>query len=187
MANILTNLAVSFKDAVGDVGTVQLYPLGTKREQDGQVYRYVQRDDSTVAFASGDLVYRAGSTAAALWKVSGDISDQDSAFACGVAMGSIADAGYGWVKTKGLVTNLKKKPGTAAYSLAKGDFLVAAQAATDDGRASRWIGFVATLTLGALRAQVNTAVRRVHERIVGWAVAVATNSATSCSAFIDLE
>ena len=187
MAIVLTNLAVSFKDLVSDVGTTQLYPLGTKREQDGQIYRYVQRDDSTVNFAAGDLVYRAGSTAAALWKVSGDLSDQDSAFACGVAMGSIADAGYGWVKTYGLVTNLKKKPGTAAYSLAKGDVLVAAQAATDDGRVSRWVGLISTLTLGALRAQLNTSIRRVSERIVGWAVAVATNSATSCSAFIDLE
>lgn len=185
MATNNTGRALSFGDLVTDVGTVQLYPLGTKREEDGMVYRYVKRDDSTVAFASGDLVYRAGSTAAAYWNVSGDISDQDAAFVAGVAKGSIADAGYGWILTKGLVTNLKKKSGTTALRWVKGDVLI--PQATDDGKAQRFIGLIATLTLGALRAQVMTSIRKVLERPVGWAVANATKAATSGSAYIDLE
>jgi hypothetical protein len=187
MATVLTNLAISFKDAVTDVGTSQLYPLGTLREQEGQSYRYVKRNDSTVAFAAGDLVYRVGSTVAVYWNVSGDISDQDAAFVAGVAQGSIADGGYGWIKTKGLVTNLKKKAGTAGFTLVKGDFLIPAAAATDDGRAQRFVGLISTLTLGALRAQVMTSIRKVLERVVGHAAAAASGATVACSAYIDLE
>lgn len=182
MAVYQTDKVLSFGDLVSDVSTVQKYPLGTRRDQDGQVYRYVKRNDSTVAFASGDVVYRAGGvTSGALWEVSGDLSDQDSAFAVGIAVSSIADSGFGWVKTKGLVTNLKKKAGTAAFSLVKGDAIIASGAnASDDGRAQRIV--VATSTKVS-RAELRAAL----ERIIGFCASAATNSATSVTAYIDLE
>lgn len=180
-ARHLNNRVLSFKDLVTETGTDLLYPLGTRREEDGQTYRYVQRDDSTVAFASGDLVYRdAATTAGVFWQVSGDLSDHDPALVAGVAKSSIADGGYGWILTKGVVTNLKKKNGTAAYSWRKGDVLIPAPAATDDGRASR----VITATGSKVsKAELLAAL----ERPIGYVVATATNSATSGSAVIDLE
>ena len=176
---IQTASAISWKDAVSDVGTVQLYPLGSKREEDGQIYRYCEVNDATVTLAAGVLVYR-GSTQASLWEITGDVSDSDSAFCVGAAMGAIADNGFGWVKTKGYVASLKKKPGTAAYSLAKGDVLVAAQAATDDGRASRLIIAASTKVAAA-------ELRSALERPIGWAAAAATKSSLTCAAYISCE
>ncbi len=187
MANFLTSRVLSFSDAVSDVGTVQKYPLGTKRDQDGVTYRYCKRNDSTVAFAAGDVVYHQATTIGAFWTVSGDVSDVDPAFTAGIAQGSIADGGFGWILTRGIVSNLKKKTGTTGFRYVKGDFLIASAAATDDGRAQRFVGLISTLTLGALRAQVMTSVRKVMERPIGWAITAATKAATSGVAFIDLE
>jgi|SRR5690349_3710721 len=180
-AKYLNARVISFGDLVTDTGAVQLYPLGTRREEDGSTYRYVKRDDSTVAFASGDLVYRdAATTAGVYWEVSGDVSDHDPALVAGVARSSIADAGFGWILTKGVVTNLKKKNGTAAYSWRKGDVLIPGAAASQDGYASRVVIAASTKVSAAELAAA-------LERPIGWAVATATNSATSGSAIIELE
>lgn len=184
MANFLTNRVLSFGDAVSDTGTVKKYPLGTLRMQDGATYRYVQRSDATVSFAAGDLVYRAGGTSGSYWQVTGDISDVTGGHAVGVAQSSISNSSYGWVLTKGLVTNLKKKTGTTNYRWISGQFLVPAVAATDDGRVMRWQG-LQTGTI--LSATINANIRKALERIVGYAAANATKAATSGSAFIDLE
>lgn len=179
-AKYLNARVISFGDLVTDTGSVQLYPLGTKREEDGATYRYIKRDDTTVAFVSGDLVYRdAATTAGVYWEVSGDISDHDPALVAGVAKSTVADGAYGWILTKGVVTNLKKKAGTAGYSWRKGDVLVPAPAATDDGRAARVVGTATKISLAELQAAM--------ERPIGWVVATSTNSATSGSAIIELE
>lgn len=181
MAFRQTALVLCFGDAVTDVTTSsdQKYPLGTKREEEGEVYRYVQRNDATIDFAANALVYR-GTTQANFWEICGDVSDVDSAFAAGVAMAAIANSGFGWIKTVGYVAALKKKPGTAAYSWVKGDVLVAAQAATDDGRASRLIIAASTKVSAA-------ELRSSMERPIGWAAAAATKSALTGAAYINLE
>lgn len=179
MANRLTDKVFFFGDAVSDVGTVQLYALGTLRDEEGEKYRYVKRNDATVDFAANALVYR-GSTQATFWEVTGDVSDSDSAFAAGVAMGAIANGGYGWIKTKGYVAALKKKSGTAAYSWVKGDVLCAAQAATDDGDAQRLVIAAATKVSAA---ELRTAL----ERPIGWAAAAATKAAVTGAAYVDFE
>lgn len=172
-------LGVFFGDAVGDIGTKLLYPLGTKREEGGNTYRYVERNDATVTLAADVLVYR-GSTQATFWEVTGDVSDADSAFAAGVIKGAVADDGFGWMLTKGYVAALKKKTGTAEYSWVKGDVLCAAQAATDDGRASRLV-IAASTKVSA--AELRTAL----ERPIGHAAALATKASLTGAAYIDLE
>lgn len=179
MANRQTNMILFYGDAVTDVSTTQKYVLGTKREEEGQTYRYVQRNDATVTIAAGDLVYR-GSTQATFWEITGDVSDCDSAFAAGVAQGAIADAGFGWIKTKGYEATLKKLNGTAAYSLLKGDALIAAHSSTSDGKVQRAVIAASTKVSAA-------ELRKVMERVIGFAAAAATNSAVAVAAYIDLE
>lgn len=172
-------LGIFFGDAVTDVTTELKYPLGTKREQGGNTYRFVQRNDAQIDFAAGALVYR-GSTQATFWEITGDVSDADSAFAAGVAQGAIANSGYGWILTKGYYATLKKKTGTTAYTISKGDVLMAAQAATDDGRATRMIIAAATKVSAA-------ELRTSMERPIGFAAAAATKAATTVAAYIELE
>lgn len=180
MANRQTALALHFGDAVTDVGTTQLYPLGTRREEEGKVYRYVKNVDATVTMVANDLVYHDGTTTNTMWQVNGDLSDVDSAFAAGVAQGVIANAGYGWIGTKGNFT-VKKKTGTAAFSWIKGDAIIASGAnATDDGRAQRAVIAAATKVSAA-------ELRAFQERVIGYAIAAATKTAASGTVYVELE
>ena len=54
-ARLAPALALAFRDAVSDVSTVQYYPLGTRREEDGQVYRYVKFDNGAGNVAAAVL------------------------------------------------------------------------------------------------------------------------------------
>ena len=179
MANRQTNTAFFFGDLVTAVGTTQLYPLGTKREEEGKTYRYVKNVDATVTMVAGDLVYRDGTSTNTNWQITGDISDVDASFASGIAMGVIANGGYGWILTKG-ISSVKKKPGTAAHSWRVGDVLIAKNAATDDGRVGRAV-IAASTKVSAAELAANL------ERIVGYAYVLATKSAIAGTCLVDLE
>lgn len=179
MANRQLALALCFGDAVTAVGTVQLYPLGTKRDEEGSTYRYVKNVDATVTMVAGDLVYRDGTLTNTAWQINGDVSDVDSAYAAGIAQGVIANGGYGWILTRG-AASVKKKSGTAAHSWIAGDVLIAKGAATDDGKVGKLIGAAATKVS---QAELKT----MLERIVGWARGASTKAAALGNAYIDLE
>lgn len=179
MANEHSALALCFGDAVSDVGTVQKYPLGTKREQLGQAYRYVKNVDATVTMVAGDLVYRDGTITNSMWQVNGDVSDVDGAYAVGIAQGVIANGGYGWVLTRGQAS-VKKLAGTAKQSWLKGDFLIAHNSSTADGKIARPV-FAGTTIITPVE------LKKALERIVGWARGTTTKSAALGNAYIDLE
>jgi len=144
MPNILTNLAVSFKDAVTDVGTVLLYPLGTLREENGKRYRYVTVNDATVAAAAGKVALTVGTTP---HNVCCDVSDTDAGLVAGVFVSVIANGGYGWILVEGYYAGVSKM----AHAWVKGDAIFAATSSTSDGKAFNW-KFIAASTTNTITA-----------------------------------
>lgn len=180
-------VAVVFSDEVTSTGSAQpLYPLGAIRhevtgEDSGTyTYRYVIFDNGAgnIAAASGAVAYR-GKTQADFWEVTTDVSDVDSAFACGVFQSVLTDAYYGWVLTKGYITNLRKKTGSG-FGWTKGDYLFAAGEATDDGKAAR-------VKLAATTKVTGAEFRAAVERGVGFAAATVSSTTATGAAYINLE
>jgi len=187
MAERLGHLVASFGEEVTTTGdSVQRYPLGTLRLEESSTagrgcekYRYVYQNEATVTAAAGGIAYR-GQTLGNIWEVGMDVSDVDSAFACGVYQSVLGDTKYGWVKVLGYEATLKKANGTR-LNWRKGEYLYAAGNASQDGMAMN-------IDLGAANTQVTqTALERFLERQVGWAASTATSTATSGKAYIQFE
>lgn len=176
-----------FTDEVTSTGSATaLYPLGAIRHEESSAaagvftYRYVYFDNGSgnVAAASGAVAYR-GATQADFWDVTTDVSGVDSAFACGVFKSVIADTYYGWVLTKGYVTDLRKKTGSG-YGWTKGDYLYASGEATDDGEAVR-------VKLAATTKVSGAEFRAALERGIGFAAAAVSSTTATGAAYINLE
>lgn len=178
MAVLQTDKVLHFGDLVSAVGTSQLYPLGTKRVQDGKSYRYVKQNDATVAAVAGALCYTV-TPATDDYIICGDVSDTDAALAKGVYMGVIADAGFGWIQTKGYNASAKK-PATAWV---KGDVLFAAYSSTSDGKFWKLSNDVASSTNAITRAKL----AHILERIVGFAAAAVSSTTAVGGVVLDLE
>lgn len=180
-------IILSFGDVVTTTGTdVAKYPLGTIRIEETsaavgcETYRYVYHNEATVAAVANGLCYKGG-TKANPWEVGMDISDVKGAFACGVFMSVLTDLYYGWVKTKGFVTALKKRIGTNRDWL-QGDFLVAAEAASGDGMAESW----ASASTGESKVSGDE-IHRALERIIGYSASVHLSTTKVGKAYINLE
>lgn len=179
--------AISFGENVDSTGdATQRYPLGQIRQEETslavgvETYRYVYFDNGAgnVAAAASAIAYR-GITQAEPWDVTSDVSDVDSAFAAGVFQSVLADTQYGWIKTKGYVSALKKVTGTG-QAWVKGDVLYAGADATDDGKAER-------LALTATTKVSGAEIRRVLERVIGWAAAAKSSTTATGAAYIEFE
>lgn len=176
-----TNKVLHFGDLVTAVGTTQLYPLGCKREQDGKTYRYVKQNDATVTVVAGNVALAVDPTATdGQWIVCCDVSDSDGAFAVGIYMGVIANAGFGWVQSKGYHSAVKK-PATAWV---KGDVLFAGFSSTSDGKAFKLTDEITgTVASTVTRAKL----QRVLERPIGFAAAAISSTTALGGVMIDLE
>lgn len=179
--------AIAYGDLVTSTGSAtQLYPRGTARTEETSVnvgmetYRYVYFDNGTgnVAAAAGAVAYR-GVTAARPWEVTSDVSDVDSAFAAGAFQSILVDTQYGWIKTKGYQSNVKKLTG-AGNAWLKGDYLFALGSTTSDGRAGR-IKLVATTKVSGAE------IRAILERSVGHAAAAVSSTTATGGVYLDLE
>ena len=180
-------IVLSFGDLVTTTGTATAaYPLGTIRIEETstakgcETYRYVYHNEATVAAAAGGLAYKGG-TLANNWEVGMDVSDVKSSFAVGVFQSVLTDTYYGWVKTRGYEASLKKKIGTNRDWL-KGDFLVAANGASNDGMAEAWV----SASTGESKVSGDE-IHRALERIVGFAASTALSTTLVGKAYIDLE
>lgn len=180
-------IVLSFGDLVTTTGTAAAaYPLGTIRIEETsaakgcETYRYVYHNETTVAAAAGGLAYKGG-TVANNWEVGMDVSDVKSSFAVGVFQSVLTNTYYGWVKTKGYESSLKKKIGTNRDWL-KGDFLVAANGASNDGMAESWV----SASTGESKVSGDE-IHRALERIVGYAASTALSTTLVGAAYIDLE
>jgi len=165
MAEKQTGSALFYGDAVSATGSTQLYPLGTRREEEGKTYRYVKYDNgSAVAAVSGGLCARVSAAiGSGTWQVTMDISASSVNLCAGVMQSVIGDAEFGWILTKG-ESALNTPSGTD--DIAKGDLLV--HSGTDAG--------LATDT----HATNNT-------QIIGVALADDDDSADTVPAFVDLD
>ncbi len=110
MATFYTNSVMAFgdDDAVTDVYTYQAFPLGLYREEDGRGYRFVQFSNGSgdVASAANGLAYTLNDVNTVVadtgyWEVTSDQSDTSVNKVRGVFTAVIADAGFGWIQTKG--------------------------------------------------------------------------------------
>lgn len=181
-----SGIPAMFTDTVDSTGNATaLYPLGALRIEETSAavgvehYRYVYFDNgSAVAAAAGALCYR-GVTAAEPWDVTSDVSTVDSAFAVGVFQSVITDTYYGWVKTKGYQSNVKKATG-AGNSFVKGDYLYALGAATDDGRAGR-------IKLASTTKLTGAEIRALLERHIGYAAAAVSTTTATGGVYLELE
>lgn len=161
MANRQTASAIIFGDLVSDTGSSQEYPLGTKREEEGKVYRYVKRSDPDVAPIANQLAYHTDGA----WSVCMDVSQVDRNLVMGVFQSVIADGEYGWVLTKGRVSALVTN---GDDDIAKGDAIIAS--AAGDGTCDS-------------TAQDSAPTNKV----VGWALADDDNGANTVDVFVDME
>lgn len=120
MARIFT------REALTDSSTVAQEQLGKLHidHASGKAYRYVRAEDA--ALAVGDVVEFSDATG---YEVTNDRAGGSSLgrFVAGVALGTIADASYGWIQVSGVAT-VKTDGGVA-----KGDRLV--PHASADGQA----------------------------------------------------
>lgn len=181
-----SGIPLIFVDEVTSTGSATaLYPLGAVRHEEASAdagvytYRYVVFDNGTaVAAASGAVAYR-GDTQADFWDVTSDVSDVDSAFACGLFQSVLTDLYYGWVLTKGYVTNLRKKTGSG-FGWTKGDYLYASGEATDDGEAVR-------IKLAATTKVSGAEFRAALERGIGFAATTVSSTTATGAAYINLE
>ena len=129
MANRQTDKVLFFGDAVTAVRTSAeggLYPLGTKREEEGATYRYVQVDSGATAVVVDQLLFRAGSGSGP-WVVTKTVANTAPNLSCGAAVAVIAASGYGWMKSKGRVSAMVT---AAAGTLVKGDIAIEELATT---------------------------------------------------------
>ena len=126
------------------------------------------------------LTFVPGATSASTyWDVTSDVSGVDSAFAAGAFQSILTDAYYGWIKTKGYQSNLKKVTGSG-FGWTKGDYLYAGGAATDDGKAYR-------IKLAATTKVSGAELRAALERSVGFAGATVSSTTATGKAYIECE
>lgn len=179
--------AITFVEDVTDTGNAnQQYPLGTLRMEETtlalgvECYRYVLCDTGshTVATVAGGLAYR-GKTIALPWKACSDVQDCASGLAMGVFQSVLATTKYGWVKTKGYQSNLKKQAGTG-MSWAKGNYLFA-DASTTASLKARVIKIAATTKVSGAE------IRAMLQRNIGFAASTHSTTNTTGKAYIELE
>ncbi len=177
--------AITFTDDVTTTGSAtQLYPLGTRREEETtlalgtEVYRYVLHSANSVATVAGGLAYR-GVTIALPWKVTGAIASGASGLACGVYQSVATDARYVWMKTKGYQSNLKKQAGTG-MSWAKGQYLFSDPSTTANMKA-RVIKIAATTKVSGAE------IRAMLQRNIGFAASTHSTTNTTGKAYVELE
>lgn len=132
MPNVNTNVPAQWHDLVTAVRTSTegaLYELGQYREENGLGYRYVKYDNGTgnLASVAGKLAYSVDSDDE--WEITMDVSDSDRNLVKGVFAAVIADAGFGWIQTKGKCTVTTN----GDDDIAKGDAVIAS--AAGDGTA----------------------------------------------------
>ena len=177
-ANPNLNLGVSFFDAVTDTRTSAegpSYPVGTKREQGGSVYRYVSMDAGATAAVDGQLAFRVGGASNGPWVVTKTAANTAPNLSCGVFQSVIPASGYGWILTKGIDTLVT----SAVDDIAKGDAVIEALASAGTIRKQ----IVATADTAA--AVLVQSLLFVH--VVGVAVDADDNSADTCRVMVDLE
>lgn len=166
MATYYTNAVLAFgsDDEVTDVYTVQKFPLGTYREEDGKGYRFVKLNDADVTVAANKLLYHVGGTSATAYVVTQDVSDSDRNLVIGVAQGVITNGGYGWAQTKG--------PCTVATNgdddIAAGDAIIAS--AAGDGTCDSTAQDTAPIC-----------------KVVGWAMAADSDGADTVLTMLTLD
>lgn len=109
MAYTRSSISYGDDDLVTTAYTYQAFPLGLYREEDGKGYRFVQFDNGTgnVACISRSLAYLVGTVdtnalVTGRWVVTMDVSDTIPNKVRGVFASLIADAGFGWIQTRGL-------------------------------------------------------------------------------------
>ena len=108
MAERQTGSALFYGDAVSATGSTQLYPLGTRREEEGKTFRYVKYDDAAgdvTAVADrvcGHLKGSATDASPTAWNVTMDTSDSAPNACAGVLQAVIATGEYGWILTRGI-------------------------------------------------------------------------------------
>lgn len=180
-------IAITFDDLVSSTGAATAkYPLGTLRVEETsaaagcETYRYVVFDNGSgnVAAAAGALCYR-GSTAANIWDVTSDVSTVHSGLVVGAFQSVLTDGYYGWVKTKGYQSNLKKQSGSG-FGWTKGHVLYASNSATADGKAIN-------VKLAATSKVSGAELRAALQRIVGWASANVSSTTGTGGCYISLE
>ena len=152
----LSNQVFGPDDEVTDVYTIQKFPMGTYREEDGKGYRFGQFDNGTgnLTAAANLLVYHFADTGTFVFTT--DVSDSDRNKVRGVLVSVPADQGYMWIQTKG--------PCTVATNgdddIAEGDAVIAS--AAGDGTAD---------STAQDTAPTN--------RVVGWALAADSDGANT--------
>lgn len=163
MPNTNTNVPATWHDLVTDVATTPKYVVGQYREENGKGYRYVLYDNGTgnLTCTDGKLLYQVGSTD---WTVTHDVSDTDRNLVAGVAVSAIADAGYGWMQTRGQDTVTTN----GDDDIAKGDAVIAS--AAGDGTAD---------STAQDTAPTN--------KVVGWALADDVNGSDTVLTFLVLD
>lgn len=144
-------------DFASDVSTTALYPVGTivRDQASNKVYKYIQVEDA--ALAVGDVVEYSDTTGNEVTK---DRAGGASIgrVAAGVALGTIADASYGWIQVAGLNTYCKTDGSVAA-----GDALV--PHASSDGVADT--------------AASGSTVANTEAQVFGYSLVADTTSASS--------
>ncbi len=157
-----SDLVYGSDDALTTTYTAQKFPLHTKREEDGKVYRFVKFDNGSgnVASVAGNLAYWTATTG----QVTSD--ESDSSVPAGIFQAVIADASYGWIQTSGPAT--VNNEGT--------DIALGAQiiASTTDGKVTSIVAAEFTTTAATL-AQINRCVRTV-----GYALEAITATSGAC-------
>jgi len=143
-----SNLVFGDDDLVTTVYTYAKFPVHTKREQDGKVYRFVKytAGTATVVAVAGNLCYWTATSGTTV----GD--ESDSAVPAGVLAAVIAADGYGWIQTGGPCT--VNNEGT---DIALGANMISS---ATDGKATSIVAAEFTTTAATL-AQINRCVRTI--------------------------
>jgi hypothetical protein len=109
MAERQTGSALFYGDAVTATGSTQLYPLGTRREEEGKTYRYVKFETGAVTALANGLCGFVSLTGSEVpgdehWVVTMDISASNQDLVAGKLTAVIANGEFGWIQTKGPAT-----------------------------------------------------------------------------------
>lgn len=178
MANRQTDKVLFFGDLVTAVRTSAeggLYPVGTKREEEGATYRYVSMDSGATAAVANKLAFRAGSGSGA-WVVTATVANTAPNLSCGVFVSVIAASGYGWIQTKGRVSALATD---GTDDIVKGDVLIETLATTGTVR----LQIIATAdTAAAVLVQSKLIIHPV-----GVALDADVNAANTVDCMVDFE
>jgi hypothetical protein len=89
----------AFIDQVTDISATQLYPMRTRRHENGVDYIYVQADDAITQYHACSIDFAASTTGNKV-RPATDTTD----FVQGVAQVAVTDEYYFWLATRGVVT-----------------------------------------------------------------------------------